>query len=123
MDAHGHGLLGSDVRDAVGYLQRIRSGDYLYSAGECAGASDCDADGQVRYRHEQDSGGRYYRHWWSDGLGYGDGQSEEGRADDRSGANFHSDGVGKLEHFRDVGSGHDSWRQLFGGDDQHGGSV
>ncbi len=67
MDAHGRGLLGRNLRNAVGYVECIRSSDYLYSAGECAGTCGSDADRQVRYRHEQDGRGAGDNYCYSGG--------------------------------------------------------
>ena len=56
MDVDGYGLHERGLRDIVGYLECIGRDDYVYGSGECANTCDCDADGSIRNRWEQDRG-------------------------------------------------------------------
>ncbi len=116
----GRGLFGRNLRDVVDCFERLGHGDNVHRTGDSADSANSIGDSRVGFGHHQDYGGDdhdYFR------ASDGECESEACGVDDRPVANFHSDGIGKLEYFRDVGSGLDSWRQLFGGDDQHGGSV
>ena len=66
---------GRDLRDLVGGIECVGRGDYLHGSGECAGACDCDADGPVRHRWEQDCG--CVNHGYGAAAGRCRGESDE----------------------------------------------
>ena len=122
MDADGRGLLGSNLRDVVGCFQRSGAAITYTAPATAPDSANSTGDGHVGCGHTKTTVAAITITAES-GLSDGERQSEEGGADDGRVTDFHRDGIGKLEYFRDVGSGHDSWRQFFGGDDQLGGSV
>ena len=73
MDVDRRWLHCGSVRNAVGDVERLGRGDYLYGSGERAGSCGGDADGSIDYRCEQERG--YDHHDYGGGACGRDGKS------------------------------------------------